>query len=102
MVGCGSSQKVKEVKFSGKSPSSLEEYSEKELSNLNEFDFSVDPRYEYEKEMLSGQNISFIQTESMLKLGPLDFKEISSISGPLTKALKKSVYLVVAKRSKVF
>ena len=56
LVGCGSSPKV-EVKFSGKSPSSLEEYSEKELSNLNESDFSVDPRYEYEKEMLSGQNI---------------------------------------------
>ena len=28
----------------------------------------------------------------MLKLGPLDFKEISSISGPLTKALKECVF----------
>tara|TARA_X000000950_G_C13853842_1_gene635754 strand:- start:348 stop:1280 length:933 start_codon:yes stop_codon:yes gene_type:complete len=102
LVGCGSSQKVKEVKFSGKSPSSLEEYSEKELSNLNESDFSVDPRYEYEKEMLSGQNISFIQTESMLKLGPLDFKEISSISGPLTKALKECVFGSGKKARKYF
>ena len=69
LFSCSSTKKVKEVKFSGKAPSSLEEYSEKELSKLSESDFSVDPRYEYEKEILSGKNISFIQTESMLKLG---------------------------------
>tara|TARA_B100000925_G_scaffold289841_1_gene273661 strand:+ start:1088 stop:2017 length:930 start_codon:yes stop_codon:yes gene_type:complete len=89
-MSCSSGEK-KKVEFIGKEPSSIEVYSEKKLDQLSESDFSVDPRYKYQNEKFSKKGMSFIQSESMLRLDYEDFKQISSISGPLTKSLRECV-----------
>jgi len=81
----------KKVEFKGKRPSSIEVYNEKKLDEIEESDFSIDPRYEFKNENFSKKGMSFIQSESMLRLGFEDFKQISSISGPLTKSLRECV-----------
>jgi Flp pilus assembly protein TadD len=86
-----SSNKKEEVIFKGKEPSSLDIYSEKKIDQISESDFSLDPRYKFEDERFSKKGMSFIQSESMLRLGYDEFKSISSISGPLTKALRECV-----------
>ena len=84
-VGCASRKEVN-IEFKGKEPSSIELYSEKKLDQLSESDFSVDPRYEYKNEAFSKKGMSFIQSESMLRLNYDDFKQISSVSGLCQKA----------------
>ena len=90
LVGCAS-KKEPSIEFKGKEPSSIEVYSEKKLDELSESDFSIDPRYKYKNEAFSKKGMSFIQSESMLRLDYDDFKQISSISGPLTKSLRECV-----------
>lgn len=87
---CSTSEE-KKIEFSGKGPSSIDLYSEKKLDELSESDFSLDPRYKYQNENFSKKGMSFIQSESMLRLDYEDFKQVSSVSGPLTKSLRECV-----------
>ena len=90
LCSCSSNEK-KEVVFKGKEPSSLDVYSEKKIDQIEESDFSIDPRYKFQDERFTKKGMSFIQSESMLRLDYDDFKSISSISGPLSKALRECV-----------